>query len=597
MIDYPYLKEQPSTRQTLSVFRGLNRNTRIAQGEFSEMENMTSDHYPVLSPRKQRGRVAEFSLPCVITGGCYVPNIGLYFTCNERALDDDYEYGCLYLVTPEMKIKRLSSSLYPGRKSLALMGTALIIAHDMKWLDTKSDNMELYEMGYRWDVTKGKVTFSLCDAYGNQYQNVTNATDAPNNPGNMDLWLDTSQQPNCLKRYTALTKEWVTVPTTYVKISGIGNPYFEPGDGIHISGLSIANHTDVKALNGAHVIHSISEDCIVIPGIMRDTYELDCTEHPIRMERKVPQLSFVVESGNRLGGCIKNVNEIYTCKLGDFKNWNVFSGQSTDSWVGSVGTPGFFTGAINHGGYPVFYKENFKHKIWPSATGAHQITSTPCHGVERGSESSLVQLDGTIFYKSTAGIFADDGSGPVEIGQAIDAASYRNAYGGTFGKKYYLSMRSDTGKQEMFVYDLHRQLWHQEDRDYSGGLIGGSTGLYAAFDNEIWDLTGRTGTPEEEVSWRVRTGDLMLESPDRKYITRLTLRLELEPGSKLEIYARYDHEKQWQKLGMTYGRKLGSFSLPVRPRRCDHLQLELRGQGMGKIYSITKTLEEGSELP
>ena len=92
------------------------------------------------------------------------------------------------------------------------------------------------------------------------------------------------------------------------------------------------------------------------------------------------------------------------------------------------------------------------------------------------------------------------------------------------------------------------------------------------------------------------TGDLGLEIPEQKYITRLTLRLSLDPGSTLEIYAQYDREQTWVKLGQVYGTDLRSFSLPVRPRRCDQLRLKFQGKGMCKLYSITKTLGKGSEL-
>ena len=113
----------------------------------------------------------------------------------------------------------------------------------------------------------------------------------------------------------------------------------------------------------------------------------------------------------------------------------------------------------------------------------------------------------------------------------------------------------------------------------------------------MYDLTGNTGTPEEAVSWMAVTGDLGLELPEQKYISRLTLRLCLEPGASLEIFAQYDREQTWVKLGKVYGTELKSFSLPVRPRRCDQLRLKLQGKGMCKLYSITETLEKGSELP
>ena len=44
------------------------------------------------------------------------------------------------------------------------------------------------------------------------------------------------------------------------------------------------------------------------------------------------------------------------------------------------------------------------------------------------------------------------------------------------------------------------------------------------------------------------------------------------------------------------GRSMRSFSVPIRPKRCDSLQLRIEGEGVAKIYAITKTIEQGSEL-
>ena len=43
------------------------------------------------------------------------------------------------------------------------------------------------------------------------------------------------------------------------------------------------------------------------------------------------------------------------------------------------------------------------------------------------------------------------------------------------------------------------------------------------------------------------------------------------------------------------GKNLRTFAFPVRPHRCDHFRLKLTGTGGAKIYSITKTLEQGSD--
>ena len=42
---YPTLKAPSGSREMLDTFKGYNHNLRIADGEFYDMENMTSAHY------------------------------------------------------------------------------------------------------------------------------------------------------------------------------------------------------------------------------------------------------------------------------------------------------------------------------------------------------------------------------------------------------------------------------------------------------------------------------------------------------------------------------------------------------------------------
>ena len=52
---YPILKQLPVSRQIIDEFKGYNHNFRIGSGEFYDMKNLTSDNYPILSPRVKRG--------------------------------------------------------------------------------------------------------------------------------------------------------------------------------------------------------------------------------------------------------------------------------------------------------------------------------------------------------------------------------------------------------------------------------------------------------------------------------------------------------------------------------------------------------------
>ena len=53
----------PPTVERIIEFKGLNRKHTVAEGEMSDMMNLSSDDYPVLTQRKPRGRM---NLPSII---------------------------------------------------------------------------------------------------------------------------------------------------------------------------------------------------------------------------------------------------------------------------------------------------------------------------------------------------------------------------------------------------------------------------------------------------------------------------------------------------------------------------------------------------
>ena len=75
---YPTLKAPKSTRQIVDVFRGYNHNLKIKDGEFWDMQNLSSDEYPLLSPRKSRGIYTKTAAPQgIVSKGelCYVEGV------------------------------------------------------------------------------------------------------------------------------------------------------------------------------------------------------------------------------------------------------------------------------------------------------------------------------------------------------------------------------------------------------------------------------------------------------------------------------------------------------------------------------------------
>ena len=231
---------------------------------------------------------------------------------------------------------------------------------------------------------------------------------------------------------------WVQVATTYIKISaaGIGKA-FQQYDGVTISGVQ---DEKLKSLNGTMVIWDKGDDYIVVIGILD---AVTSQSVPLTVERRMPNMDFVIESENRLWGCRYGEalngefdNEIYACKLGDFRNWNCFMSLSTDSYTASCGTDGQFTGAITHLGYPLFFKENCVHKVYGNYPANYQIQTTTCRGVQKGCHKSLAIVNETLFYKSRSAVCAYDGSLPSEISSALGDVVYGNAVAGVIGNKY-----------------------------------------------------------------------------------------------------------------------------------------------------------------
>ena len=569
----PRLSEHSASRSMVDAFRGYNHNPRIGDGEFYEMQNMTSDFCPVLAPRNKRG--------------LYMTIPGIQGMISKEQLC--YVDGSAFVIGTETYDLGLTLT---GDKQLVSMGAYVIILPDKKYINT----MEPEDRG---DIeaavsTTGTAAVTMSTMDGEALEGVTAGDTAPANPGNGDYWIDTSAQTHVLKRWAQSTGQWITVLTTYVRIgaAGIGLGLAKQ-DGVTIRGIQGAEN-----LNGSFVIQSRGDDFIVIQGILDEA--LSQTES-IRVSRTMPEMDFVVESENRLWGCRyglnaqgKQVNEIYASRLGDFRNWESFQGISTDSYAVSVGSDGPFTGAATHQGYPLFFKETCLHKVYGSQPSNYQVQTTACRGVQRGSHGSLATVNEVLYYKARSAVMAFDGSLPTEISGALGDLLYRDAVAGAHGNKYYICMADSGGNWNHFVYDTKKGIWCREDDLHVLAYCSHGGEMYAVDDKRnVLTLISPGGSPID-FRWSVETGEIGLETPDMKYINRILIRMQLDVGSELRAYARYDFSEEWEPLFALRSTNLRSFDVPIRPVRCDFMKLRLEGDGPAKIYSITKTMIDGS---
>ena len=568
-----------TSRDMIRFFKGYNHQLYIGDNEWYEMGNMTSSYYPVLSPRDKRKHIAQFS-------------------------------GTMHGIFPKTKLLWVKGSelYYNGSlitndldgttdKQFVSMGALVLIFPDKKVFNTST--LQVTNMEVSWQ-TVGTVTYKLAKMDGTVYENIEVSETAPETPEDGMLWMDTSSSPHVLKQWSSYSEMWVEIPTTYIRIesSHIGEA-FNQYDGIKIS------NSVVSALNGANIIQAKGTDYIVVTGLLD---EMDTQTSVLNVVREVPDMDFLTEHNNRVWGCSSAKHEVYCCKLGDPYNWNAFEGLSTDSYTATIGSDGDFTGAITYGNYVLFFKSDKLHFIQGDKPANFVIGEKTLRGVEKGSEKSLAIVDEVLYYKSADGIVAYTGSLPDGLYDAFGGQRYKNAVGGGARSKYYVSMQAEDNTWHLFCYDTKRGMWHREDNmhakyfakydndlffidaDNNFGTIFGTLG----HDNELY-VEGET-EDEGAITWYVETGNIGMESPDQKTLSRFLIRLRADIGTTLTISMQYDSTGVWENKRTITSHTLTSFNIPVIPRRCDHMRMKIEGTGACKIFSISKETEQGSEL-
>ena len=591
---YPILQEVAQHRDMTNVFGGYNHQLSCQEGQFYDMKNMTSQYFPILSPRNNRGIVKNFVNPQGILDKediLWIDDNRFYINGEEKILDG---------VT-------ISSE---SPKTLAKMGAYVIIMPDRIWYNVDKD--ECGYMEHTNTITKGnKITISLCDANGTTISWNTSSYYEENEPRDGDYMMSTKNGKASLKVYASSTKTWLTVATTYMQIvsQGIGEG-FEKGDGVKLTldgkidalaNVFVNEEDDGKTSTNTNIVDKTA-DSITIIGIIDQVITI--IDKELVVERKVPDMEFITECNNRLWGCSKDGHEIYCCKLGDVKNWNCFAGISTDSWAVTIGSDGKFTGAITYLGYPIFFKEDCLIKISVSANGGHQTKETKCRGVQKGSERSLAILNETLYYKSSTCVCAYNGSLPVSISDELGEVRYYDAVAGTISNSYYISMRDNDGKHHLFVFDSKNGIWCKEDNTEVLYFCKHLDDLYY-IDIKDKQMKSVRGTllydvpekaTEEKFDWFVESGNIGYSSPDNKYVSRINLRITLEFGTNVDFYLQYDSSGVWEHKFNMSGKGTRTFTVPIIPKRCDHFTYKLTGKGGCKIHSITKTMEEGSDI-
>lgn len=461
-----------------------------------------------------------------------------------------------------------------------------------------SVNVGAYLSSYNADLT-------LCDIDGNAYSGVVVSATEPTQEG---YWLDTSSDKPVLQEWSVAQSMWIKLTSTFIKISGFpikgsgwNSAALQKGDAVVIKTTDMDENEDpliVQLLNGTHYLYDAGSDngndYMIVSGVL-PVSSVTVSVGYMTLKREAPEMDFVVEAQNRLWGCrydeSNSINEIYASKLGDFRNWEVYQGLSTDSWRASRGTAAPFTGAIAYGGYPLFFREESLEKVFPSSSGAHQIAVYALDGVQKGCADSVVIINDRLYYKARRGVCVYTGTLPVCISEEFGEWTLSNAKAGRHKLKYVCCMDMPNNNRLCFVYDTEKGDWHVEETAWHGLTATWNDELYYTVDYvNDYNLYKFEGKNAEGVNWWAESDELTMELPEHKWITYIRIRLRLDLGAECRLYIAYDGG-DWERKAALRGNRMGTREAMIWPRRCDHFRLRLEGTGGCEVQSISYRVE------
>jgi len=559
------LPANPAAKSIIE-FLGYNAMEVNSDGEMREMENLSSDKYPRLSPRPMRKKIQPHIVESLIS------RMGVLAAI--RNIDGVYHF---YYDNMERgnEILALNNST---PKHMVSINNKIVIFPDKVWYDIKTQATGAIVVAYQTPSTNAPTI-----TYG-KFLNTADATNVYDfiRIENTLAHADFKAAIQNLKDLNTFRVEFSSTINFEAKCDKV--LYWEDSTKAYAE-LRFAPSTftqfilDLPALPTGNVRQLLSTDST---KSMYHAY--------VKIDRRCPDLDFVIEKNNRLWGCCAADQTIYACRLGDPETWFQYQALADDSYAVSVASDGEFTGIGKTSTHICLFKDGCIHRVWGTLPSNFQLDTMEAYSVQEGSWDSVAVVNDVAFYKSHLGIMAYDGYKPVLISTNFGNHIYRNAVGGTDGIKYYVSMQDEKDVWHLFAFDIQKKLWHREDNTrVKQFCFHGNEMLFASSDG-IMTMHEAGDIP---FNWLAVFGDFYERIENKKIYSKFLMRCTMEAGSSLAVYMMYDGG-EWQP---TYYKSFKSDSviqIPIIPRRCDKLRIKIVGEGMGVIETFVREYTVGS---
>ncbi len=332
----PSISTAKTSRSVIEQFGGINERMRIDDNAFSDTENMTAKHYPLLASESafQEARF-ETGVNCV--GMTY--NAGKVWYLRDLKYSSDLKYY-LHLYN-NSEIEHIDIELPGGERkyggytrTMVNFGAYIVIFPDKIYFNTTDyTDYGMLEKSFANVDTENHYNnwyvVIACDRDGKEFISDYYGSTEPTSPTDGYIWYDTNE---CvIKQFSTAYSMWIT-PTVYHKYRCLNIGIFDNDDSVEISRLGVTyTSTIVKSYHNdnptGRVEHGVplDADYIVIPET-EDTKIVwnrwseseqvlyNNWRSMISVERKVPQMDYVCESQGRIWGCRYGETEKITYK-------------------------------------------------------------------------------------------------------------------------------------------------------------------------------------------------------------------------------------------------------------------------------------------
>lgn len=514
-------------------FGGYNHTLAAENGELWDMENLTSDFYPLLSPRARRWTCRTLTKP----NGLYAHD-GLYWVD-----------GTGFYADGELK-----GTVTDGHKKFTSLGAYIVILPDKKYYNRLTGDFGTLESSWSGSAKIQDGTYAGEDAKANTIYAVGAGTKF--NEG--DAVTISGCTVHTENNKTAVIRE----------IDGDNLRFYENtftiSDGGDSETLQLSrtvpeldyiceNENRLWGCKGDTIYASKLGDIFnwnVFDGVATDSYAVD------------------VASTGDFTACCSYLG--YPCFFKEEHIYKVYGDKPSNFQVMGSASLGVEKGSdesLAIAGETLFYLSRTGIAAW---SGGIPQSVSAAFGTQR-FRNGVAGSDGTKYFVSL-----QDAQGAYQLF--------------AFDTRTNLWHREDSTQavgwgwnEELYCLDATGKLWMNGNaRSVPQGAVQEALVAWKAEWADFYEYTTYSSSSTA--------------TPEKKGIGKLLLRLELDEDASVQIDMQFDSDGVWRTVKTLQTEVKRSYYLPIIPRRCDHFRIRMTGNGGCRLYSLVREVYNGSEL-